>query len=445
MRISLRTPLVILLSLLLTAACSKSGDSPAAGGSGSAGGSISLSPTSGPVGTLLTITATAFDLANATGVTINGTSGLIISKATGTAQVFVMPGSTTGSMVVTTGAGTQSANFTVTTGSPIATQQGAKLVGTGNTGAANQGYSVALSADGNTAIVGGYADNTNQGAVWVYTRGGSTWSQQGAKLVGTGNTGAARQGWSVALSADGNTAIVGGYADNTVQGAAWVYTRSGSTWSQQGAKLVGTGNTGAAQQGYSVALSADGNTAIVGGHADNTNQGAAWVYTRGGSTWSQQGAKLVGTGNTGAANQGYSVALSADGNTAIVGGYADNTVQGAAWVYTRSGSTWSQQGAKLVGTGNTGAAQQGYGVTLSADGNTAIVGGYADNTVQGAAWVYTRSGSTWSQQGAKLVGTGNTGAARQGWSVAISADGNTAIVGGNTDNSSQGAAWVWVP
>jgi hypothetical protein len=143
--------------------------------------------------------------------------------------------------------------------------------------------------------------------------------------------------------------------------------------------------------------------------------------------------------------QGYSVALSADGNTAIVGGYADNTVQGAAWVYTRSGSTWSQQGAKLVGTGNTGAAQQGYGVTLSADGNTAIVGGYADNTVQGAAWVYTRSGSTWSQQGAKLVGTGNTGAARQGWSVAISADGNTAIVGGNTDNSSQGAAWVWVP
>ncbi|MFZ5628498.1 MAG: beta strand repeat-containing protein [Spirochaetota bacterium] len=431
--------------LVLSSSCSKSGGdaSGVSTGSGSTPIAFSMSPTSGPVGTLLTFTGTDFDLATVTGVTVNGTAAIIVSKARGTAQALVMPGSTTGNLVITNSSGTKNAAFTVTTVSPIAAQQGTKLVGTGHAGNAQQGISVALSADGNTALVGGYQDNSSQGAAWVFTRAGTTWTQQGTKLVGTGNTGAAQQGYSVALSADGNTALVGGYADNSNEGAAWVFTRSGTTWTQQGTKLVGTGNTGAARQGSSVALSADGNTALVGGFQDNSNQGAAWVFTRAGTTWTQQGTKLVGTGNTGAAVQGYSVTLSADGNTALVGGINDNSNQGAAWVFTRSGTTWTQQGTKLVGTGNTGAARQGSSVALSADGNTALVGGFNDNANQGAAWVFTRSSTTWTQQGTRLVGTGNTGAARQGSSVALSADGNTALVGGYQDNSQQGAAWVF--
>ena len=93
--------------------------------------------------------------------------------------------------------------------------------------------------------------------------------QQGSKLVGAGAVGNAEQGFSVAISADGNTAIVGGLNDNGFVGAAWVYTRLGGVWSQQGSKLVGTGAVGNAQQGSSVAISGDGNTAIVGGHGDN--------------------------------------------------------------------------------------------------------------------------------------------------------------------------------
>src|SRR5262245_29936464 len=85
--------------------------------------------------------------------------------------------------------------------------------------------------------------------------------QQGSKLVGTGATSPADQGRSVALSADGNTAIVGGDADNSGAGAAWVHIRSNGVWSQQGTKLVGGGATGSfVQQGISVAVSADGNT-----------------------------------------------------------------------------------------------------------------------------------------------------------------------------------------
>jgi hypothetical protein len=325
------------------------------------------------------------------------------------------------------------------------TQQGSKLVGTGAVGTASQGYSVAISADGNTAIVGGPYDNASAGGAWVFTRSGGVWTQQGSKLVGTGAVGAAQQGTSVALSADGNTAIVGGYGDNSSAGAAWVYTRSGGVWTQQGSKLVGTGAIGpAAYQGVSVAMSADGNTAIVGGSGDNSQAGAAWVYTRSGGVWTQQGSKLVGTGAVGAAWQGASVAMSADGNTAIVGGSGDNSQAGAAWVWTRSGGVWTQQGSKLVGSGAVGPpVYQGFSVAMSADGNTALVGASRDNSYAGAAWVWTCSGGVWSQQGSKLVGTGAVGAAWQGESVAISADGNTAIVGGTSDNSNAGATWVF--
>ena len=181
--------------------------------------------------------------------------------------------------------------------------------------------------------------------------------QQGDKLFGTGADGAALQGISVAMSADGSTAIVGGYADNSLTGAAWVYTRSGGVWTQQGSKLVGTGAIGVASQGFSVALSADGNTAIVGGHSDDNYAGAAWVYTRSGGVWTQQGSKLVGTGVVG--GRPNKASPSRCPPTAIPpssAGMAPNSIVGAAWVFTRSGGVWTQQGSKLVGTGAVGLA-----------------------------------------------------------------------------------------
>jgi hypothetical protein len=278
-------------------------------------------------------------------------------------------------------------------------------------------------------------------------------SQQGPKLVGTFAVGDPEQGFSVALSADGNTAIVGGPWDNSQAGAAWVYTLSGGVWTQQGSKLVPTDPVGPSQYGGSVALSADGNTAIVGGALDNSGTGAAWVFTRSGGLWAQQGSKLVGIGTIGGDYQGISVALSADGNTAIVGAPRDTFGTGAAWVYTRSDGVWSQQGSKLVGTGAAGPAKQGTSVALSADGNTAVVGGPYDNLAGplsvGAAWAFVRNGGVWTEQGNKLVGTGATGNAAQGTSVAISGDGYTALLGGPWDNTAAGtflgygAAWVF--
>jgi hypothetical protein len=325
-------------------------------------------------------------------------------------------------------------------------QQGDKLVGSGAIGIAAQGGSVALSADGSTAIVGGEGDDTSVGAAWVFTRDGNgVWTEQD-KLVANNSVGQSHQGFSVALSADGNTAIVGGYGDDSSAGAAWVYVRDGNgVWTQQD-KLVGTGAVFGAAQGDSVALSADGNTAIVGGPGDDGVIGAVWVFTRDGNgVWTQQGNKLVGTDVVGTPQQGKSVALSADGNTAVVGGPFDNGNIGATWVFTRNGAgVWTQQGNKLVGNDAIGAATQAISVALSGDGNTAVIGGQFDNGSVGAAWVFIRNGAgVWTQQGAKLVGTGVVGTPRQGWSVALSTDGNTTLVGGLSDDSGAGAAWVF--
>jgi hypothetical protein len=319
-------------------------------------------------------------------------------------------------------------------------QQGAKLVESEESGPARFGRSVVLSADGNTALIGAPRDSNEAGAVWVFTRSGSTWTQR-ASLTGEGESGEGHFGRGLALSADGDTALIGAPNDSG-GGAVWVFTRSGSTWTQQ-AKLAGEGESGSGWFGQSVALSADGDTALVGGYVDHSDAGAAWVFTRSGTTWTQQGAKLTGAEESGEGEFGWSVALSGDGETALIGGHEDDGGVGAVWVFTRSGESWSQQGSKLVGGGESGAGEFGQSVALSADGETALIGGREDGGGVGAAWVLTRSGSIWMQRGSKLAGGEEVGKGQFGWSVALSADGDTALIGGLGDDGYAGAAWAF--
>ncbi len=330
----------------------------------------------------------------------------------------------------------------------------ARLTGSGETGTGRVGgqfgASVALSGDGSTAIVGAPFDNGGAGGVWVFTRSGGTWTQQGSKLTGAGEAGAGQLGSSVALSSDGNTALVGAFKDAGEVGAAFVFTRSGESWTQQGPKLVGTGYCGLPTIGNAVALSADGNTALLGGYYD-CDVGAAWTFTRSGSSWSQQGSKLRGQGEVGKGFFASGVALSADGNTALIGAGEDNANKGAAWAYVRSGSSWVQQGGELTGGGERGEGWFGSSVALSADAGTAIIGGAFEATGEnGSAWVFTHSGSSWSQEGAKLVGSGmsNEPLTRLngggfGRSVAISGDGSLALVGGGLAAGPVGAVWTF--
>lgn len=406
----------------------------------------SFSPNKGSIGSLVTLMGS--NLNAPTSLTIGGISALVVSNTGSQIVAMVMPGSSTGTVSITTAAGTAtgSGNFIVEVTLPPFRQQGTKLAGTGSIGGTYQGWSSAISADGNTAIVGGPFDNTSWGAAWIFTRSGSSWTQQGLKLSGYDSIGDPYQGWAVALSANGTTALIGGPSDSGGIGATWVFTRSGNVWTQQGRKLVGTGSIGGQiYQGNSVSLSADGNTALVGGPYDNAFSGAVWVFKRAGNVWAQQGSKITGTGAIGFAAFGYAVSLSADGLTAIAGGFYDNSNIGAAWILKSNGNSWTQQGNKLVGSGSVGATVlQGFSVSLNADGNTAIIGGPGDNNSIGAAWVFTRSGSSWTQQGSKLVGAGYVGSGtNQGNAVTLNADGNICMFSGNYDDSNNGAAWVF--
>jgi hypothetical protein len=347
-------------------------------------------------------------------------------------------------------------------------QLGDAFVGEEAIGPGLQGYSVAVSTDGTTALVGAPKDNGNAGAVWVFTRAGEGWKQQGPKLIGEGVAGSEKCGErtgeeevepcdfgvSIALSADGNTALVGSPRDAgpchrarecNAQGSAWVYVRSGSTWTLQARLMGGEEETPSGRFGRGVALSADGSTAIVGAPRDGFGRGAAWVFTRSGSTWSQQGPKIAGASDeSGEARFGANIALSGEGSTALIAGPGDAAGVGAAWIFERSGSSWTQTGSKLRGTEEVGVAHFGSRVAISADGSTALAGARADNSGVGAAWVFTRSGASWTQQGGKLTaGPAEIGNARFGAGVALSADGSQALIGAPHDNGSRGAAFLF--
>jgi FG-GAP repeat len=322
---------------------------------------------------------------------------------------------------------------------PALFQVGTKLVGDGEIGAGQFGFSVALSEDGRTAIVGASGDDGGNGAAWVYSRG-LFGPVHGVELKPTDELAGGTFGTSVALSADGSTALVGGYEENGQVGGAWIFTRSWrGGWRQQGPMLSPNDEVGAGEFGRSVALSRDGSTALIGGNQDNGFAGAAWVFTRSRGGWRQQGPKL-----TGGADFGFSVALSADGSTALIGANNDLGQSGSAMVFTRSHGVWSQQGPKLTPDDEAGPGQVGYCVSLAADGSTALVGAPVDGGFAGAAWIFTRSrGGVWSQQGPKLVPNDESGAGQFGDCVSLSPDGATALVAANNDASGVGAAWVF--
>jgi hypothetical protein len=335
------------------------------------------------------------------------------------------------------------------------------------------GEGVAISADGDTVLVGqpynGGTPPNGVGKAWVYTRSGSEWVQEEMPLTASDEAGWGFFGDSVALSANGDVAAIGGVGDEgdegeegeELRGAVWIFTRSEGGWTQQGSKLTGgeeiptkTGEEPVGGLfGNGVALSADGKTLLVGGPWDD-KRGAAWVFTSSGSEWTQQGPKLTGgEEESGDAGFGGNVALSSDGDTALIGGPGDDEGAGAAWVFTRSGGEWAQQGPKLTGgEEESGEAGFGSGIALSGDGDVALVGGPEDEESWGAAWEFDRSGSEWTRLAPKLTGGEEEETSGEftgfrggafGEGVAISADGSTALVGAPIDHLFNGAIWPY--
>ena len=360
------------------------------------------------------------------------------------------------------------------------------------------GSAVALSADGNTMAVSSTADDSaakgingnqsdhsavNSGAVYVFVRNGGAWVQQA--YVKASNAKAKDQfGSSVALSDDGNTLAVGAdgepssatgvdgnQADTSMPGAGavYVFTRTGATWSQQAyVKASNTGNKIDGDQfGYSVALSGDGNTLATGAIAEdsaatgiNGNQadesadgaGAVYVFVRSGGAWSQQAYVKPWNTTVRGGLFGYSVGLNGNGNTMAVGAYDEDRGRGAAYIFTRSGSTWSQQN-RLTASNAEAGDSLGCSIAVSEDGNTVVAGAFDEDSLlrgiqpptegtndassdvsTGAAYVFVRSGTAWSQQA--FIKATNTRLNDQfAWALTLSRDGNTLAVGAHLEDS----------
>jgi hypothetical protein len=299
------------------------------------------------------------------------------------------------------------------------------------------GFSVAISDDGNTVAVGANTedskatgingdenDNSAQsaGAVYVFVRNGTTWTQQ-AYVKPAVTPGNAQFGYSVALSANGNTLAAGSFdepgASHKINGdyaarvqgggggtgAVFVFTRAGTTWTQQAYLKADNGENGDSM-GVSTAISDDGNTILTGSLDEDcmatgvnpkepcnndvkndTSAGAAYVFVRSGTTWTQQA--FIKASNTGKEDWfGSRLALSGDGNTAAIaaqledsaaqginGKQDDDSAQeaGAVYFFTRIGTTWAQQ-VYLKGSNTQAFDEFGSSVALSRDGRTMAVG-----------------------------------------------------------------------
>jgi hypothetical protein len=236
-----------------------------------------------------------------------------------------------------------------------------------------------------------------------------------------------------------------GITGNNGYGAAWVFVHHGSSWVQEEPKLTGRGETEEGLFGAAVAVSGDGNTVLIGGFNAN-GRGAAWIFERSRGAWKPQSGKLVATSETGQAVHefGGTVALSGDGDTALISDGDNNNDVGTVWVYLRHGSVWRVQRSKLTPNDESGPGQFGTALTLSADGNTALISGWYDHHGLGAAWEFTRVGDTWEQQGAKLTGQKEIGSdSRFGTAVALATHPLTALIGGALDNNKRGAVWAF--
>jgi hypothetical protein len=312
---------------------------------------------------------------------------------------------------------------------------GGKLVASDGSAGDELGWTVAISGD--TALVGARSDDeagAGAGSAYVFVRSAGVWTEQ-QKLTAPEAAADDQFGCSVALSDD--TALVG--APNRDEGAedagaAYVFVRSAGVWSLQQAL---TAPEAAAQRRFGRAVALEGDTAVVG-TSDDTSAGSAYVFVRTDGAWTEQQAL---TASDGAQGDLFGVSVALSGNTALVGAIGDSdngTWSGSAYVFVRSGDTWTEQD-KLVASD--AATNQYFGCSVALSGDTALVGAAGDSSgVSGAAFVFQRSGGEWTEQ-RKL--TADVPAIGDSFGVSVALHGDVALAG-SMNQDGRGAAFVFV-
>ncbi|MDG1312137.1 MAG: flagellin, partial [Porticoccaceae bacterium] len=318
------------------------------------------------------------------------------------------------------------------------------------------GFSVSLSADRNTLAMSAVHRSTGgiqTGQVRMFDWNGTAWTQRGADI--NGEAAGDKAGWSINLSDNGNTVAIGArYNDGggSNAGQVRIYDWNGSAWTQRGTDI--DGESSGDEMGQSVALSSDTNTLVVGSPFNGGNGGRSGnvrVYDWNGSAWIQRGADIDGESSNN--YNGQSVSISADGSIIAMGAVKNNGNAGHVRIYYWSGSSWIQRGGDIDGEAS--GDEIGQSVALSADGNSIVMGAQFNDgggSNSGHARVFDWNGSGWVQRGGDI--DGERSGDYSGISVSITDDGNSVAIGarGNDDGGSgagqarvynwNGSAWV---
>ena len=324
---------------------------------------------------------------------------------------------------------------------------------TASDGAANDrfGQSVSISADGSTVLIGVSGDDdygSASGSAYLYKWYGSNWVE--TKLTASDGAENDHFGCSVSINEDGTIALIGAYADDdngSDSGSAYIYKWNGSNWVET--KLTASDGDADNRFGFSVSISADGTTALIGAYGDADNgsyTGSAYIYKWNGSNWAET--KLTASDGEGADNFSRSVSISGDGSTALIGAHGDDdngANSGAAYIYKWNGSNWAE--TKLTASDGAESDYFGQFASLSADGQTALIGAYADDeneSASGSAYLYRWNGSNWVE----TKFTASDGAADDyfGYSVCINSNGYRGLIGAYRDDdngSNSGSAYIF--
>lgn len=272
------------------------------------------------------------------------------------------------------------------------------------------GYSISFGNTGVRLAIGcpqNDTSGTNTGCVYIYRKDIAGWVLE-TKLQASVPSPGDYFGYSVNLSSGGDKLVVGApYKDNggTDKGSVYVFTRTGSVWTQQ-AMLTSSDGGSNDYFGNSVAISGDGTRIIVGSLLNDssglTDAGAAYVF-KFTSSWVQE-IKLVPSDGAIGDNFGFSVAINNDGTRAAIGSYYAQPGSlyraGAVYVFFKDGSdVWSQE-AKLVASDKAINDQFGYSVSISDDGSQISIGAnnkVYSSTARGKIYIFSRSGTAWSQ------------------------------------------------
>ena len=317
------------------------------------------------------------------------------------------------------------------------------------------GWGVDISGDGTRMAVTAHGEDSGgseAGAVYVFSRDGNNWTQEQKLLASDAASGDLFGYGGISMSEDGSRLIVGApYEDAngwTLAGSAYVFSRSGTTWTQE-QKLTPPTSTAWDFFGYSVAMSEDGSRVIVGLPGDSSTvniNGDAYVFSRSGTTWTQE-QKLSASDGATDDEFGWSVSITGDGTRVAVGARGSTTNTGSAYVFSRSGTTWTQEQKLTASNASTG-DEFGYDVSISKDGTRVAVGApYEDttNTDSGAVYVFSRSGTTWSEE--QLIAEPSVND-YFGWSVSLNEDSTKLAVGSSYNDgvthvfSRSGTTWT---